>query len=227
MGYYNTGDRGNIMSLVQFTLTHDYVLVGGDSRATDINTNIVSETHKKVVKIENDIIIGCSGNANDAYLLLSKYCNFSKEHGMTCKENIAISYLQIIEELNKKYEEMKIVHCDKSDRYFDFTVVVCGYNGYDFEAVQYCLSHDPTEKIIGIVPIKVNEKSGVTCFLIGSKYIGIHNKNRYDELVNIQPNTILQHKNVMQNVFDKGITFDNTINNRCVYEKIKKKYFVK
>ena len=54
MDNYNTGDRGNIMSLVQFTLTHDYVLVGGDSRATDINTNIVSETHKKVVKIEND-----------------------------------------------------------------------------------------------------------------------------------------------------------------------------
>ena len=56
---------------------------------------------KRWLKIENDIIIGCSGNANDAYLLLSKYCNFSKEHGMTCKENIAISYLQIIEELNK------------------------------------------------------------------------------------------------------------------------------
>ncbi len=55
-----------------------------------------------------------------------------------------------------------------------------------------------------------------------SEYI---TKNRYDELVNIQPNTILQHKNVMQNVFDKGIAFDKQINNRCVYEKIKKEIF--
>lgn len=214
------------MSLVQFTLTHDYILVGGDTRATDINTNVISEIHKKVIKIGNDIIIGCSGNAYDAYLLLSKYCDFSREYGITCKKQVTISYPQIINELNEKYKEIKSVHYDKNERYFDFTVVVCGYSGFDFEAVQYCLSNDSTGKIIGILPINVNEKSGVTCFLIGSGYVEKHNKNRYDELVKIQPDTVLQHKNVMQNVFDEGIMFDYTINNSCTYEKIRKKDIV-
>lgn len=60
-----------IMSLVQFVLTHDFILVGGDTRGTDVNQNIVSETHNKVMKINPNIIIGCSGIVQDAYLFIS------------------------------------------------------------------------------------------------------------------------------------------------------------
>jgi len=212
------------MSLVQFTLTHNYILVGGDTRASDANANVISENYNKVIKIGTGIIIGCSGNAYDAYLLLSDYCDYSQEYGITCKKDINSSYLDIIDVLNSKFAEMSHIHIkNKNDRYFDFTIVVCGFNGKEFEATQYCLSNDLTEKNLGITSIKINKKSGVTCFLIGSDKIRYHNQNRFRELEKIHPDTILQHKNIMQNVFDKGIAFDKTINNKCVYEKVRRK----
>ena len=59
--------------------------------------------------------------------------------------------------------------------------------------------------------------------MIGSFQLELHNKNYNDELRKNQPETILQYKNIMKTVFDKGVKFDRTINNLCVFEKIKRK----
>ena len=74
------------MSLVQFVLTHDFILVGGDRRGTNIERKVVSENFNKVLKI-NNIIIGSSGKAQDSHIFLDKYCDFSRDNGLLCKEN--------------------------------------------------------------------------------------------------------------------------------------------
>lgn len=213
------------MSLVNFALAHDFVLVGGDTRASDIHQNVVSNNHKKVVKLNKEIIIGCSGNARDCHLFINKYCDFSKEQGLKCKqEECKLKYTDIISELNYRYEDLRKIHYDKKNNIlYNFTVVVCGYNGNDFSAVLYCLTDNLEGKTEGIFPIEVNPYTGVKCFSIGSEYLQLHINNYNEGLRKNQPNSILQHKNVMQKVFDMGIKFDKTINNFCVYEKIRRK----
>ena len=212
------------MSLVQFVLTYNFILVGGDTRGTDINQNIVSETHNKVMKINPNIIIGCSGIAQDAYLLLSNYCTFSREYGLHLKDSVNLKYEDIISSLNKKFDGMCQIHYDsENETLYDFTVVVCGFNGDEFMAMQYSISDNLYEKDNGRHPIYINPKTGLRCFMIGSFQLELHNKNYNDELRKNQPETILQYKNIMKTVFDKGVKFDRTINNLCVFEKIKRK----
>lgn len=212
------------MSLVQFVLTHNFILVGGDTRGTDINQNVVSETHNKVMKINPNIIIACSGIAQDSHLFLSDYCTFSREYGLHLKDGIALKYQDIISALNKRFDEMYQIHFDiKNKILYNFTVIVCGFDGKEFIAMQYSISDNLDDKNNGRHPIYINPETGLRCFVIGSLQLDLHNKNYNDELRKNQPETILQYKNVMKTVLDKGIKFDNTINNLCVFEKIKRK----
>lgn len=83
MGYYNAGDRGNIMSLVICVCNVDYSVMVGDGRMIEFDTNgkqirVVNENTQKVFKVNDFVSVGYAGDPIPAVFALKTLENFDK-----------------------------------------------------------------------------------------------------------------------------------------------------
>ena len=67
------------MSLVQVVLTDEFVLVGAEMRA--VSDNVIIDNANKLVKINENIIVGCTGNVNDNLELFSDFISLDRYKG--------------------------------------------------------------------------------------------------------------------------------------------------
>ena len=208
------------MSLVQLIITDKFILIGGDKRVVDKDYNILTENANKVVRLNKFTIVGFTGRLRDCYDFFKDYCDFSPEIGLSCKPNNC-SYNEIITDLCKKYQLMCQIHNNKTmTEKFDIGIVVAGYDGSRFLNYSFNLHPYRTEWDGVIREKKATNKSCLSIVLGGDK-TDIHYENLQSQINQLNPTTILQYKNIMKDVFDKGAVIDKTINNNYSFEKIR------
>ena len=203
------------MSLVQFVLSNNFILVCGDNKA--------SESCNKVIKINKNIIIGCSGNLRDCHELISKYCDLSIANGISVKsEKCNLSYHEFISQILKQYEFMeKIYNNNCISKKYEFTDVICGFDGREFVANVFALHLDPNQNQRASL-IEKPKRSLHLCFCLGEPGQP-HYKNLLSKIDNRKPTEIIEFQNIMRDVLNEGIKTDRSINNICHFESIQLK----
>ena len=215
---------GGFMSVVQAIIMKNFLLVGADKRAIYPNGDFV-ENHNKLIKLNNEIIFGCTGGTFDNFKLFEGYCNYSKENGFVKVNNdFNISYNEFVKIISNRLVTIHQEHIDKNiDKKYEIGSIVCGYNGKEFECTIFSVGSKygfPDGIIKTNKPIDFPYK-GVTAGKIihKEKLEELYEKTykKYGEL------TLRQCKNIMLDVFEEGSKLDSTINNDVCFETIKKK----
>ena len=197
------------MSLVQAFIYKDFIVVGGEKKAT-LQGGIVVDNFNKVVKLNEVIIIGMTGTVEGNARLFSQFLNGDLSKKM---DHPNLSYNEMIAITNKSYyDNQKFLN--------DHTIhsVVCGWNGKKLKGVAYFIEtgKDKFTGPIDVTPQYDNEISIVNC---GRNE---HYWDAYKLLEKNNPRNILQIKNLFRDVIDIGMKYDKSINNNISFEKIRK-----
>lgn len=211
------------MSLVQFVLSNNFILVCGDNKAIDEEHNFSSESCNKVIKINKNIIIGCSGNLRDCHELLSKHCDLSITNGISVKsDKCSLSYHEFISGILRQYEFMEKIHINNFiSKKYNFTDVICGFNGREFVANVFSLHLDQSQNQKALL-IEIPKRSPYICFCLGEPGQP-HYKNLLSKIENRNPTEIIEFQNIMKDVLNEGLKTDRSINNICHFETIQLK----
>jgi len=212
------------MSLVQAVITEKFILVGADNRGIHPDGKI-SETCNKLLKLNKNVIFGCTGGILDNFKLFDGYCYYSDELGL-CNSNkeFDITYNDFVDSISNKFNIMLKEQHDKNYAHkYEICSIICGYNGEEFEATTFSLGakHNYPDGIIKVTKAIDFPYKGINA---GET---IHMKNLhnlvYKYYIKYGNITILQYKNIMHEVFENGEKFDSTINSNIHFENIKKK----
>ena len=213
------------MSIIQAVITDNFCLMSGDSRATYSNNNTCKSGFNKVIKLNNQILFGVTGNPIHCFKLFDGYCFYDTKKGFvnSDKEFDDLSYIEFIGIITSKFYKMLKEHIEGISKY-ELGVIICGYNGKRFEITSFSIGSNfgvPN----GINVIHKADDFPYKCAMIGlSKHI-----NKFEILTNelhekyLSENfSIRQFKNIMQEVVDDGSKFDYTIDNKLNFETIRK-----
>lgn len=208
------------MSLVQAILTDNFVLVGADKRG--IQGKYINENCNKLIQLNKQIIFGCTGGVLDNSKLFEGYCSFSEEYGLINigEDFEGITYNEFVNIITVKYNKMKEVQENISNKIvYDICSLVCGYNGTQFEITSFVLN-DNINEVNGITKIVKADSFPYKAASAGM----IEHRDLLHKLVYLKrPNNILQYKNILYEVFERGSIIDDTINSDVCFAKIKKK----
>lgn len=213
------------MSIIQAVITDNFCLMSGDSRATYSNNNTCKSGFNKVIKLNNQILFGVTGNPIHCFKLFDGYCFYDtkKEFVNSDKEFDDLSYIEFIGIITSKFYKMLKEHIEGISKY-ELGVIICGYNGKRFEITSFSIGSKfgvPNE----INVIHKADDFPYKCAMVGlPKHI-----NKFEILTNelhekyLSENfSIRQFKNIMQEVVDDGSKFDYTIDNKLNFETIRK-----
>jgi len=196
------------MSLVQAFIYKDFILVCGEQRA-ELDNGKILEHFIKVRKLNETTIIGMTGTIEGNFKLFSDYI----QNDFTLKETFCTeNYLEIENKVLKNFHEnfeYLQTHSIHS--------VICGWDGNNMTGKAFFTkdtSHLHT--ITDISPEFSGQVRFVNCGL-NEHYV---NAERIRSQIN--PNSILQFKNLFKEVIFEGIKFDNTINKNITFEKIRR-----
>lgn len=214
------------MSLVQCVLTKKFIITAADMRAVKPNGDTI-EYFNKLIKLNNQIIFGCTGNAIDNYNLFSEFCNYSDEHGLIKLNNeISLSYNEFVVLIKEKFKKMQKIHNDIANEIkYEIMSIVCGYNGSEFESTLFSLTSIPGEDN-GVIIGKCSNNMPYRCISAGEYYhLNEFEKvaKRYYYKMNYDFSTIRQFKNILIDVFKNGSEIDKSINNNITFERIRLK----
>lgn len=207
------------MSLVICTITDNFALMGAEKRG--ILGDKIYENSNKIIKVNKNIIFGCTGGILDNQLLFEDFCEYIDGQGLVKKDcEYNISYNDFINQISGRFHKLQNIHNDYTKpRKFNIQSIVCGFNGECFEIVCFNLTEDSPESQ-GIFKATKSTDFPYKGAVAGK----IEHLNTLHQLVYLQrPNTVLQYKNIMKDVFEKGVTFDDTINTNYCFEKIRLK----
>lgn len=216
------------MSLVQVILTDEFVLAAAETRAVKPD-GLTIDGCNKMIKVNNEIIFGCTGGIKDNYKLFYGFCDYSNQSGLVkLEKTVSISYIDFIEMIINRFNEMRKIHDDPNNKIkFEIMSIVCGYNGKKFEAVLFSLASDNCN---GITTIHKPSNFPFKCISAGK----IEHKEEFDRIANYYHEnttcdftTILQYKNILREVFTNGAKNDSEINSDIKFEKIKRKDVMK
>ena len=86
------------MSIIQAVITDNFCLMSGDSRATYSNNNTCKSGFNKVIKLNNQILFGVTGNPIHCFKLFDGYCFYDTKKGFvnSDKEFDDLSYIEFI-----------------------------------------------------------------------------------------------------------------------------------
>ena len=212
------------MSLVQAIITKDFILVGADKRGMIIEDKIINEECNKMIKLNKGIIFACTGGIKDNYKLFKDYCNYSDEVGlMPLEREKEVSYSEFVKRISTRYQEMSLEHNnDENLRTYDIHSIICGYNGEEFEITAFSLGAKKG-MVDGIYKIHKTPDFIYRGVNLGEEM----HMEMLHELVGITYHkfgkvTMLQYKNIILEVFEKGSKLDETINTNVCFERIKK-----
>lgn len=214
------------MSLVQAVITDNFILVGADTRGVN-SDNTTTEGINKLIKMNQDIIFGCTGGIVDNFELFSGFCYYSPERGLVkAEENFDITYSDFVKKIIQRFNKMKIKHDDSSNnKKYNIMSVICGYNGSEFEITAISLTPEDCN-VDGITFVHKKTDFPYKCVSMGK----VEHKDEFERLTNkfhyegiYYFTTILQYKNIIKEVFNNGAKIDTEINNKVMFETIKLK----
>lgn len=212
------------MSLVQAIITEKFILVGADNRGIHPDGRII-ETCNKLIKLNNNIIFGCTGGILDNFKLFDGYCYYSDKCGLSNSEDkFNISYNDFVDTISERFNimlneqrERKAVHK------YEICSMICGYNGKEFEATTFSIGskYNYPDGIIKVTKAINFPYKGVSA----GKVEHLHMleelvQKTYFKYGNV---TMRQYKNILYEIFENGATTDETINNIVRFESIRKK----
>ena len=73
------------MSIIQSVITDKYCIISGDSRMTYLKDNSVVSGINKIIKLNNSIMFGITGNPYDSFKLFDGFCYY---HTLKGVENV-------------------------------------------------------------------------------------------------------------------------------------------
>lgn len=200
-----TGDV--IVSLVIAFIYKDFILACGEQRAVLDNGTILDD-FVKVQKINSTTIIGMTGTIQGNAKLFSEYVNDLLQ---LKNENCVQSY----SEINKRI----LINFEQNYDYLQENPVhsfICGWNGNKMTGQTFFTKDFNLQPINDISPLFDGHVNYVCCGLEQ------HKKNLEAIGHETNPQNILQFKNLFKDVIARGIKFDNSINNKITFEKIRR-----
>lgn len=202
------------MSLIQAYITKNFILVGGDTRGTNGDI-IVSNGVKKVFKINKNIIIGMAGKVNGNCVLFEDFIKFTDNKFEFKDVNFdQLTYKEFTSKINESYYNNNDYLQENS-----IHSIVCGYDGEKLMATTYITKdvNKSLNKPIEIIPLSETDVRVINC---GEEQ---HYLDAFELKDKINALNILQFKNLFKDVLQKGIKYDNTINNNADFEAIRLK----
>ena len=209
------------MSIIQAVITNKNCIISGDSRITNIQNKTYSSGYNKILKLNNQIMFGITGNPLDSFQLFEGYCYYTNKGFQNINETVNLSYNDFICIITNKFEKMYNEYNNHLKQY-DLGDIICGFNGKEFEIVllgigsRYGLPN-------GIIKAHKSKDFPYKAAIAGLK----DHKDKFEFLAQKQyfkfqqELTIRQWKNIMQEVVDDGSKFDDTIDNHLSFESIK------
>ena len=194
------------MSLVQAVICDEFALVCGEQQL-NLNNGGVLHNFRKIFKINDSVIIGMSGMAEDNYYLFQDYLNVD----FTLKENCPDSLGEVFDKVSAKYREMtEQGECDVFS-------LVCGWNGSGFEAKTFYVSSVCIEdsRITDIKP--EHEKD--------AKLISCGDNRHYDNfLAGVYKYGAEVHglQKAFRDTLAQGVMFDDYIDKNAQFELIRR-----
>lgn len=208
------------MSLVQTVITKDFILMGADTREIPDGSNEALDHYNRILKINDGILVGITGDVNDNLKLFDGFCQLDPTEGFkNSDEAVTMSYSDFVQALKERFETIKQEHeAEDNPKKYNISSVVCGYNGEELEAT--CFVIDALDRLVpnALTKTCLNDKPyhGISCGRM-EHYINL-DKYAFQQ----KPTTILQYKNVLRSVFETGAQLDKTMNSNCCFEKIRK-----
>lgn len=209
------------MSLVQAIVTEDFALVCGDTRSVNLDGSSRKDTYNKVIRLNKNIIFGVTGDVKDNFKLFDGFCYLHSIYGfVNSEQNFEdLSYNEFINVISNRFTLMSDEHnSNENNVRYNIKSMIAGYNGKCFEVTCFLLVNDNT---VSPCVRKLRKKSQNPCDIATLGYT-IHDDNLKDFIIEENPKTIRQYKNVLQSTFDIGMKNDKSINNICHFETIRK-----
>lgn len=212
------------MSLIQTVITNDFCIISGDSRATYTSDNTYISGFNKIIKLNNQILFGVTGNPINSFKLFDGFCFYDSIKGfINSDKTFDISYPEFINIIKSRFYKMQKEHIEGIEEY-DLGDIVCGYNGEKFEITTFGLGSK-----MGL-PDGINVAHKAINFPYKCAMVGLpEHINKFQTLTNelherylIEDFSIRQFKNIMQEVVDCGSKFDYTIDNKLNFKTIRK-----
>ncbi len=210
------------MRLVQSVLTDKFILMASETRGIKPDSTIVNNVNK-MIKVNNQIVFGCTGGIKDNYILFKEFCDYSEEYGLIpLKDGIDISYNNFVKIISNRFMEMyKLRYRSQNPIPYAIISIVSGYNGYCLETTVFNMEADKDNCIIKVVKPSNFPYKGVSA---GQRFhLDSLNENIQNIYMKYGKMTILQCKNALRDTFDKGAKIDKEINNDIHFEIIKLK----
>lgn len=212
------------MSLIQAVITNDFILLGADKRGIKPNGEIM-ENCNKLIKLNNNIIFGCTGGVMDNFKLFNGFCCYSEEFGFyNTEQTFTLSYNNFIEIISENFQSLYYEYMtSQTKKQYDICSAVCGFNGEKFEVTIFTLGSQ-YDVPIGITKVHKPDDFPHRGVILGDKtHTNNFDKYFYESYKRFGNLTILHYKNIMKNVCETGSKTDNTINANICFEKIKRK----
>ena len=195
------------MSLVQAFIGKDFIVVGSDSKATF--SDHISNTYKKIYKLNTTTIIGMTGDISSNVRLFNNYINADFSINEKCN---SMSFNEIKEGLFNTFNEMNTTVKD-----FSLHSVICGWDGN--KMVAYTMFAGDSNKLVNGINEIYATNNDVRIISCGNLR---HNETAIRLGKNINNINILKIKNLFKQVINEGMKFDDTINSNVQFEKIRK-----
>lgn len=211
------------MSLVQAVIAENFVLVGAETRGVNYDGTFI-ETVNKLIKVNNNIILGCTGGIMDNYTLFSDFCDYTDIHGLIpLQEEIKINYNEFVDIISKRFLVMyERKHNVQNAIPYEIMSIICGYNGSEFEAVLFNIDANINNCIMKIhKPLNFPYKG-----INAGNAFHLSNLSDFIEDVYFKQNgnmTLLHYKNAMRYTFEIGSKQDDRINNNLQFQVIRKR----
>lgn len=224
MEKHNTNDwKCTIMSIIQAVITNEYAIIAGDRRAVIEKEGKILNHFNKIIKLNNQVMFGCTGGTLDNFQLFDGYCYYNTRNGYeNTDHDINITYNEFIETITARFNEMYNLHINGSKRY-DLGSIVCGFNGCEFEITALSIG----SRLGSPDGIFKAHKAQNFPYKIATAGLQKHNdllvslaqKHYYEYKKQL---TILQWKNIIKETIETGVDYDDTINSEVNFEIIRK-----
>ena len=206
------------MSLVQAIVANDFILMGAETRGIKPDGSHIEGFHK-MVRVNKQIIFGCTGGVDDNLKLFNGFCKYSETDGfLPLDESLDISYNEFISVISQRLDVMyQMKHRENNPIPFEIMSIVCGYNGNTFEA---SVLNVDSKGIIKVFPPKNDPYRGISA----GKGIHMHMLDELGRRMYMLNGkvTLNNCKEILKVVFTKGAEIDCNINDDLHIELITK-----
>ena len=211
------------MSIIQAVITNNYALISGDSRCTCVESGRHISGFNKIIKLNNNVMFGCTGDPLDNFKLFDGFCYYHTRAGFrNSDESFDVSYNDFVDIISNRFNKMYGEH-KSGDKSYDIGSLICGFNGKEFKITSISFGSKMGN------PDGMSDVPETKDFPYKGAIIGLpEHIDKFETLTNelhqkYQRNfTIRQFKNIMQEVVDEGSKFDDTIDNDLNFETIRR-----